>query len=698
MDSIILYSIVGFLLCGALSATAVFASKYFALKKSISERVHQSEKKQLQAQAHLNDLEMMIKMSDGIIWKSDENLKICDLSEKGTHILEKFFTENQIRNLTIPELLDRIAPQQRDYFRHKIKTRHAFENLVFKSEKKAATPFCILISGVPLYEEGQFKGYLGIGLDITEQHQSKRRIRNQQKILELTMSNIDAGVSVIGPDMTHLYFNRRFVDLMELPQDIFKIGTPLEDVFRYRALRGDYGRGDIEDIINLKMDEARRIETRRTQHRIPNGRFLDISTIPIPGGGFVTTFIDVTERIKAEAKINRMGRALEHSKFEMLIVNARSFDFIQLNEGAVQHLGVQPENLTQYKLHDFIRNYDEDMLRQDLKPLFNGDESLLRLDENIINLNRQETPSEIYIQYQDDPYEPTLLVAIQNVSEQRALEETLREAKEEAELASRTKSEFLANMSHELRTPLNAILGFSEILENEMFGPLGVPQYKDYVNDIKESGSHLLGLINEILDVSKAEAGKLELREGQTDIVRIIQDTVRIMRERAREDEIKVDIIAKTDIPRLHADERRLKQIILNLISNAIKFTNSGGSVTIEISLLDTGGLVVKVQDTGIGIRAEDIPKTLQPFTQIDSKLARKYNGTGLGLPLAKSMIELHQGSLSIDSELDVGTTVTLTLPEERLLRPKEIISNPISTSGDEAPDIEEVLQLLRKS
>jgi PAS domain S-box-containing protein len=254
-----------------------------------------------------------------------------------------------------------------------------------------------------------------------------------------------------------------------------------------------------------------------------------------------------------------------------------------------------------------------------------------------------------------------------NITEQKRTERALRAAKEQAETANRTKSEFLANMSHELRTPLNAILGFSEIMRAEMFGPMGAQRYVDYAQDIYQSGSLLLELINDILDLSKIEAGRLELHDEIVNIGDLVDGALRFTQERARLNGITIDQAVDPGLPLLRADRRLLTQILLNLLSNATKFTPSGGRISISAAIAETGDLDVRVADTGIGIARTDIDKVLQAFGQVESALSRKNGGTGLGLPLAKGLAELHGGRLDIDSDVGKGTTVTVSMPAQRL-------------------------------
>ncbi len=253
------------------------------------------------------------------------------------------------------------------------------------------------------------------------------------------------------------------------------------------------------------------------------------------------------------------------------------------------------------------------------------------------------------------------------ITTRKRVEANLRQAKEEAELASRTKTEFLANISHELRTPLNAIIGFAEILSSQIFGQLGDQRYVSYAADIRDSGQHLLNLINDVLDVSKIEFGKLELTEESVDLAAVLESCMRLMRDRAESAGLELRAELPQELPLLQGDARRLKQILLNLMSNAVKFTPAGGQVVVRATVAPDG-LSIEVADTGIGIAPNDLEKALRPFGQIDSRMARRYQGSGLGLPLTKSMIELHGGRLTLESAVGRGTTATVWLPSARMI------------------------------
>jgi signal transduction histidine kinase len=251
---------------------------------------------------------------------------------------------------------------------------------------------------------------------------------------------------------------------------------------------------------------------------------------------------------------------------------------------------------------------------------------------------------------------------------QREIE--LRSAKDQADQANHAKSEFLALMSHELRTPLNAINGFSEIIRNELFGPVS-PRYRAYANDINDSGQYLLSVINDILDMAKVEAGKIDLAEDRVNVASMVDGCFRLLGERAQSGGLTLAVEVPSSL-RLIADELRLKQVLVNLLSNSVKFTPSGGTVSVTATIAADGSAILAVADTGIGIAAEHIPDALAPFGQVDSRITRKYGGTGLGLPLSRGLVDLHGGTLTIESTPGRGTVVSIVLPARRVLKSEE--------------------------
>ena len=267
--------------------------------------------------------------------------------------------------------------------------------------------------------------------------------------------------------------------------------------------------------------------------------------------------------------------------------------------------------------------------------------------------------------------QPAFLTSLRDITEHKRTEQRLQDAKIEADHANRSKSEFLAYMSHELRTPLTSILGFSEMIQLEILGPLGVPEYRDYADAVRISGHHLLEIVNDILDLAAVEVGKLELHFEAVDLARVVSSTLRLVGTMALAKNQRLVNNMPADLPYLTADYRRLQQILLNLLANAIKFTPNGGVVKIEGQIDDSAGgaMLLTITDTGIGISAEDIAKLMAPFSRVGKPTSRRQQGTGLGLHLSRNLAQLHGGSLALESVPGKGTKATLRFPANLVIR-----------------------------
>lgn len=262
------------------------------------------------------------------------------------------------------------------------------------------------------------------------------------------------------------------------------------------------------------------------------------------------------------------------------------------------------------------------------------------------------------------------VTTLMDITLRKQMEVSLRQAKDQADAASRAKSTFLANMSHELRTPMNAIIGFSEMMMKETFGPIGQDKYTEYMGDIHSSANHLLEIINEVLDMSKIEAGRIELDEDEFDVKELLQSVTRMMASRTFGKNLNLTRDVDDNLPNIRADQRLIRQVLINLVTNAIKFSEPGGTISVCAEITEKGGMQISVADEGIGIAKDKINQAMEPFGQVsDMAENADQQGTGLGLPLAKAMVELHNGNISLVSDVGQGTTVIINLPASRVLK-----------------------------
>jgi PAS domain S-box-containing protein len=355
----------------------------------------------------------------------------------------------------------------------------------------------------------------------------------------------------------------------------------------------------------------------------------------------------------------------EANPIAMWVRDIKTYECLEVNKAAVEQYGYSREGFLVLPLSELLPDYQElgydDPRRAPMLGRFRNRRHR-RIDGSIILVD-------VVAEFLEFGGRQTSLVAAIDVTDQRRAEQEIRDAKEVAEAASQAKSELLANMSHELRTPLNAIIGFSEIMQVGLFGPLGSSKYDAYVNDIRDSAGHLLQVISDILDVAKIEANSFRLDETLFDPAAVIASAIRLMKPRADAALVRVEFDNPARGIRITADETALKRVVLNLLSNAVKFSGPGSTVTVRGEILEDGRLRFSVEDHGIGMAPEEVPLALTPFRQINTGLQRKYEGTGLGLPIAKQLVELHGGELVIESAPGLGTTVRVLLPESRLTR-----------------------------
>ncbi|MFD2206555.1 PAS domain S-box protein [Kiloniella antarctica] len=560
-----------------------------------------------------------------------------------------------------------------------LRARSSFRDLELVVPDLAGVPRILRLSGVPVFDKGgEFKGYRGAGSDITERRKEQQKMATAHARLFRAFESFSGAVTLYDDNDRLVAFNRRF-------QEIFFPGRPMaiRVGMTYRDVVVSYVNTG-QDPLSVKKRERyidalmRRRGKRNREFHFSGDVWLKIIDHKTPEGDLFTVYSDISdykvrekELLELSSENHRLAAAVGSTDAGVLIADARGERrrVVYANPAFTRLTGYVHDEISELK-SDFLQGEKTSPEAQEVLEHSLRDNRHARVD--ILNYRRdgqafwnQIDLSPIFdgenkIQY--------FVCVMQDITNQKEVELELTVLKESAELANRAKSEFMALMSHELRTPLNAILGFSEILATEMFGPLGSPRYRDYARDVNESGTHLLDLINDILDLSKAEAGKIELFEDDLDINAIVGRCEKMLSGRAEQAGLKLRLDLASELPLFMGDERRIKQVLINLISNALKFTPSGGSVTVS-SYVTGRGLELSVMDTGIGMSESEIPKALAPFGQVDSSLSRKHEGTGLGLPLSKRLTELHGAEFLIASKLGVGTTVTLVFPlEEQLL------------------------------
>lgn len=350
-----------------------------------------------------------------------------------------------------------------------------------------------------------------------------------------------------------------------------------------------------------------------------------------------------------------------------IVVTDHNRRIIKVNDSFVRIYGWERDELMGHDMVDIVEPGEQDMARGNFDDFIRsgirstGEIRLMRRDSSVASVLFTTATLELS---QKRRFQVT---TVMDITLRKQMEVSLRHAKEQADAANHAKSAFLANMSHELRTPLNAIIGFSEMMVKETFGALGHPKYNEYLGDIHLSAKHLLEIINEVLDMSKIEAGKVELDEHEIDVGALINSVVRIMVSRAFSSGLEIREHVMPELPLLYADPRLVRQILINLVTNAVKYSQKAGVIDVSTMLDDKGQVVIVVADQGVGIPKARIREAMEPFGQIhDPTHSQTYQGTGLGLPLARAMAELHDGTLELESDEGQGTTVTVRFPRRR--------------------------------
>ncbi|GLQ07284.1 PAS-domain containing protein [Sneathiella chinensis] len=516
---------------------------------------------------------------------------------------------------------------------------------------------------------------IAIFQDVTNIRQNQQNLLIKSELLKTVFNNIQTGISAFDEDNRLLAWNEAYLRTMELKHETVHFGASLHDILvrNFDAYKLEPGKDEdltAESFAQSILETTRTNLHARQERMTKSGRIIEVVNSPLPTGGHISTYTDITLKKSAhmmlEESESRYRKMVDLSPDAILAQKDGLIIFA--NVAAVKLLGARTlHDLIGTPVKRYIPLSDLDELAshlgsaEDLEPghtLPSSMTEVIGLEGTRIDVEIEATA----LMYGD---RPVMQLIVRDISAQKLLQK----AKDEAEYASQLKGAFLANMSHELRTPLNAVIGFSEVIMDEIFGKVGSKKYIEYAHDIHASGLHLMDLINDILDLSKIEAGTQQLFEEDVDVKQLIEECLRLTGHQARTNKIDIELNISSKVDQVHADMKMLKQVLINLVTNAIKFTPAGGQVSIESSLCPNGDLLLTVSDTGIGIREEDIPKALTPFVQVDSELSRRYQGTGLGLPLSRDLVSLHGGELTLESDYGSGTTVTVRLPGKRVLR-----------------------------
>ncbi|MGR3715808.1 MAG: PAS-domain containing protein [Thermohalobaculum sp.] len=566
-------------------------------------------------------------------------------------------------------------------------------------------------------------GIVSIYTDVSELKNREAEIRKQSAILELTLENMGQGITLVDRDLNTVAFNKKFLELQELPEEQFGRGFAIEDAFRYIAERGEYGPGDVEEQVRERLELSRKFLPHRFERTRPNGTVLEIVGNPIESGGFVTTYTDITERKRAEESLRektefiQLNQAITRAANEAESVEAAmqiALDQVCAHTGwPVGHVYLFDEmlgdlaptktwhlaNAEEFKT--FRRITEATRFGSGIglpgRVLASGQPAWIMDVTKDPNFPRAQPAMEIGVRagaafpvlvgrqvaavlefFSDksvEPYEPLMEVIAQigtqlgRVIERTRAETQLLAAKEQAEAATQAKSRFLANMSHELRTPLNAVIGITEMLIEDA-EELGQDDSIEPLQRIFRAGKHLLHLINEILDLSKIEAGKMEFHIEEFDLPSLMRDVTTTVEPLAEKNGNLLTVACPEDLGAVRADQTRLRQIVLNLLSNGCKFTKDG-KVSLDVTTETSGSaeqVVIAVSDTGIGLSQEQVGKLFEDFSQADSSTTRRFGGTGLGLAISRRLARMMGGDIEVESALGEGSTFTLRLPRTALI------------------------------
>ncbi len=512
-------------------------------------------------------------------------------------------------------------------------------------------------------------GFVRTFTDVTALHAAEARAQGRAHMLETMLENIRHGLVMYGPDKRLIAANRLASQMTSVPDLHRRTDLTLAGVMAAQRANGSFGEGENAEALERWFNNLDRGRPQAFQRLLPDGRIFEVVSDPTADGGFVVTISDVSKLVAAEADAKRraelLGAMLENIRHGICLFDA-SGRVQAANRKFTELLDMPAELVAPGSLHrDFIA---ELLARGE----FGEGEAAAAMAAQLVGRdytaqyrNIRSRPNGRVVDVVSEPIEGGgFVLTFTDITEERKVSAELERARDAAEAANAAKSRFLATMSHELRTPLTAVIGFAEALQNRP----DAPARGEYLQSIRDAGRHLLSLINDILDVARAEHGGLAMQEEVVELGELVQGVARVMAVTAASASLSLTLELPERLPRLRGDALRLRQVLLNLLANAIKFTPAGGSVRLTVTLEPEGGLVLSVIDTGIGMEEGDIPRAFEPFSQLDSSLARRFGGSGLGLHLSRALAEAQGAELALHSSPGQGTTAMLRFPRHRLL------------------------------
>jgi PAS domain S-box-containing protein len=626
----------------------------------------------------------LLKQSADLFWQIDAGGRFSYLSPAIFHLTHRT-PEEWVGKRAVQLLRGFAAPLRRQIFHALRPAQPLHTQAIHKWQGWFKTPNgrrCLAITAVAIpVADGQI-GFCGTVQDITHKTPiSEHHSLKDTRLIDI-IEQLENGIALWDERDQLLLFNQRLYGLFESRSAWFVPGISFSDVLAHIVDEG---------LVQLDPAAVSAWRTRRLQGLerplspltliTKQGKFLQLQEYMLSDGSSLLILTDIS---LFKHQQNTVQEWRDRYLIAMEATNDGIFDYDYDKKELISTprywsmLGYNPE---EFPYHTSTHG---DWLWKSLLHPVERESLLQRLQDYLDNPGIERYEITYRLRRADESWafirerariirhkdgRPVRLIGMHSdITSQVLLERELRHAKEAAEVANHAKSRFLANISHELRTPLNAIIGFAELLRDEIFGPLGDRHYRDYAIDIHDSGTHLLNLINQILDLSKIEAGHFELQEDIVSLLDIARSSQRLVRERAEQLHLQLNLDCSCELPHLLGDARAIKQMLVNLLSNAIKFTPSGGVITIKLSQLPSQALQIQITDTGIGIAEQDLPKALSSFGQVANPVNDTQPGTGLGLPLVRALLHQHGGLFAIDSVPGKGTCVSLTFPALRTI------------------------------